>query len=287
MELRHLITFKTIAENNSFKKAANILGYAQSTITSHIKLLEDEFNIKLFDRLGKQVKLTQFGENFIDHAKEMIELYEEMNILAKEHNNPMGQIKIGTHELLASYRLPKLLVEFQQSFPDLKILLVSIEGLNIENELKEGRIDLAFTMDLDSNRSPYLKYIQLNREKMSVIESNKATNLSPILFREKNCAYKDRFNKYVSDNQIPIGSTVDFLTVEAIKQCVENGLGIAMIPHFTIIDEVKDNHFKHIEVQDNYYSLNTYLVYHKNKYLSSSLTRFIEFIKDYSIYWKH
>lgn len=63
MEIRHLVTFITIVEHEGFTKAAEHLGYAQSTITLHIKALEEEINYPLFDRIGKRVILTETGKN--------------------------------------------------------------------------------------------------------------------------------------------------------------------------------------------------------------------------------
>ncbi|WP_252312704.1 LysR family transcriptional regulator [Sinobaca sp. H24] len=64
MELRHLITFTTIVDTGGFKKAADELGYVQSSITAHIKELEKELGYPLFDRLGKSITMTQTGERF-------------------------------------------------------------------------------------------------------------------------------------------------------------------------------------------------------------------------------
>lgn len=77
MELRHLITLKTIVEKGGFKKAAYQLGYAQSSVTTHIKELETELGKPIFDRLGKQVVLTQYGHQFLPYALKIIELYTQ------------------------------------------------------------------------------------------------------------------------------------------------------------------------------------------------------------------
>ena len=78
MEIRHLQTFVTIAELGSFTKAAEYLGYAQSTITSHIQILENELGEILFNRLGKKIILTNLGKELIPYAKQMLEVYKEI-----------------------------------------------------------------------------------------------------------------------------------------------------------------------------------------------------------------
>ena len=69
MELRNIKSFLKIAECGSFSQAANYLGYAQSTVTFHIQQLEEELGYSLFERIGKKISLTSYGENFLPLAK--------------------------------------------------------------------------------------------------------------------------------------------------------------------------------------------------------------------------
>ena len=72
MEIRNLITFVRIAEVQSFSKTAEQLGYSQSAVTMQIKQLEAELHRQLFERIGKQVKLTQAGERLLPYALEIL-----------------------------------------------------------------------------------------------------------------------------------------------------------------------------------------------------------------------
>jgi len=76
MEIRHLQTFITIVELDGFTKAAEHLGYAQSTITAHIQILESEMGEVLFDRLGKKIVLTSVGKKLLPYAKQMLNIHE-------------------------------------------------------------------------------------------------------------------------------------------------------------------------------------------------------------------
>ncbi len=77
MELRHLKTFIIVAESGGFTRAGEQLGYTQSTITNHIRSLEEEIGIPLFDRLGKKVILTEVGEHMLSYAHKILELSNE------------------------------------------------------------------------------------------------------------------------------------------------------------------------------------------------------------------
>lgn len=95
MEIRHLQTFMTIVELEGFTKAAEHLGYAQSTITSHIQILESELGEVLFDRLGKKIVLTNVGKDLVPYAKQMLQVYKDIKNITSDKNSVSGDLTIG------------------------------------------------------------------------------------------------------------------------------------------------------------------------------------------------
>lgn len=83
MEMRHVKTFCAIVKYGNFSKAAHALGYAQSTVTAHMKALENDLHIPLFDRLGKKVLLTKAGHQFHPYALELLSIYEKAQEIPK------------------------------------------------------------------------------------------------------------------------------------------------------------------------------------------------------------
>lgn len=79
MEIRQLITFEKIVELGSFTKAANHLGYTQSTITTHIQDLEKSLGVKLFDKVGRKNVLTSAGKELILYTKELLQIVDKIN----------------------------------------------------------------------------------------------------------------------------------------------------------------------------------------------------------------
>lgn len=95
MELRHLHTFKTVAEVRGFTRAAELLGYAQSSITAQIQFLEEEVGAPLFNRLGKKITLTEAGKRLLPYACEILKLHDSALETTKESGIPSGTIVIG------------------------------------------------------------------------------------------------------------------------------------------------------------------------------------------------
>ena len=116
MTITQLSTFLTIAELNSFSAAADSLGYAQSTVTTQIKQLEDELGCVLFDRLGKTISLTSSGERLIIYAEKMLQLEREIRLDVAEEENPAGVLKLGVSESLC--------------------ILISVRGLSLLKSIK-------------------------------------------------------------------------------------------------------------------------------------------------------
>ena len=98
MEYRNLVTFLRVAELQNFTKAANQLGYAQSTVTFHIQSLEEELGVTLFDRIGKKVTLTSAGEYLVTYANEMMKILTEIRQLNDSVDVMSGKLRVGVVE---------------------------------------------------------------------------------------------------------------------------------------------------------------------------------------------
>ena len=111
MEFRQLITFKCIVEHGGFKEAAEQLDYAQSTITTHIKNLEEELEHELFNRLGNHVTLTHYGEKLLPYVKQLLQIYYQIEDL---DDAPKGRLTIGISESLMICRIPEILEMYKK-----------------------------------------------------------------------------------------------------------------------------------------------------------------------------
>jgi DNA-binding transcriptional LysR family regulator len=94
MELRQLKTFKTVAQLLNFNRAAEILNYSQSAVSAQIKLLEEELGVKLFERLGKRIALTQAGETLMRYSQKMLDIEKETLTEVSGWKEPHGSISV-------------------------------------------------------------------------------------------------------------------------------------------------------------------------------------------------
>ena len=157
MEFRQLITFRAVADHLSFTKTAEKLFMAQSSVSAQIKILEDELNTKLFDRIGRRVVLTQSGQKLYEYARRIEEMTHEIRSEISGSGYSEGTLTIRVPETLASVYMPEITARFHKTHPKVKLTFMNCTDRQLREELNSGRIDLAFLM----TDSIYLKDVNV------------------------------------------------------------------------------------------------------------------------------
>ncbi|KQL52415.1 LysR family transcriptional regulator [Heyndrickxia shackletonii] len=284
MEIKQLITFKYAAENLNFTQTAKILNFAQSSVTAQMKALEDEIGKPLFERLGKRLILTEAGHQFKQYAEKMIKLSEEAIMAANGNDETTGTITIGAQESQCTYRLPPILKEFKASFPKVKLVFKPAHSDEMaRKQLMEGVLDVAFIMDA-SKPEGSLKVEQLIEEKLklvvapnhpkSVLSVNDLKD-ETLLLTEAGCSYRMMLEDTLNSAGVYPLDKIEFGSIEAIKQCVIAGLGIALLPEMVVKNDIKEGKIKEIAWKSLQSPLFTHIAWHKDKWLSAPLEAFI------------
>lgn len=297
MDIRHLQTFITIVELDGFTKAAEHLGYAQSTITSHIKILENELGEALFDRLGKKIILTNSGKELVPYARRMLEVYKEIKNITLDQKAVAGDLIIGASESLTIYRLGKILKEYKKNFPKVNIILKSLKCSDLRSKLHNGELDITLTIEPEI-MDPDLVVTNLKDENMVIIGAPDAdleflagnfegeAAREGIIFSEKGCIARMAFENYLRQKKIRYENPLELSSIEAIKKCVMNGLGISFLPYYTVKNEIKEGRLRIIKVAEPFDTFRTQLAYHKNKSISLPMSKLIEVILKNSSNWR-
>lgn len=287
MELKYLYTFRAVAEELSFTKAAYKLNYSQSSVSDHIKFLEEEFDTSLFERMGKQVVLTEAGKRMLNASEKIITYIENMREIVNGNNIPSGKLIIGAHESQLVYRLTQFLKNFRSRYPLVQLVfqpLVSDE--NIREQLEHGILDVAFLLgppfDIPGiNMKPLVKenilIVAGTDHPLSMFPHIEPPDFSnaTILTTEKGCAYREIFEKLLLSKGVRTGVKIEFSSIEAIKHCVIAGLGIAVLPEITIKKEIAQHKIAVLHCEGFDYSIDTRLAWHKEKWISPSLKAFL------------
>ncbi len=160
-----LKVFYIVAKRLNFTKAANELFITQPAVSKHIHEIETFYRVKLFERNGTRIKLTQAGILLLKQTENLINIYRNIDFeLAALSKNVKGTFKIGASTTVSQYFLPKYLASFKQQFPDVKISLTSNNTEHIENLLTENKIDLGIVEG--QSKRKYIKYISFVKDEI-------------------------------------------------------------------------------------------------------------------------
>lgn len=284
MDIKQLITFKHAANTLNFTQTAKILNFAQSSVTAQIKALEEEIGKLLFERLGKRLILTDAGHQFIRYAEKMIRLSEEAIIAANGELEQVGTLTIGAQESQCTYRLPPVLKEFKTLFPKVKLIFKPANSDEMARKhLMDGVLDVAFIMD-KSNPEGSLKVEKLIREDLKlIVAQNHQKQIHTIndlkyetlLLTEKGCSYRTVLEDTLYAERVYPVNKIEFGSIEAIKQCVNAGLGVAFLPEMVVKNELAEGKMREVEIGVSSPPVFTHLAWHEDKHMTPPLESFI------------
>lgn len=287
MELVYLQTFREVARWGSFTRAAEVLGYAQPTVTAQMQKLEQSYGAPLFERFGRKLRLTQAGEALEPYAKELIRLYgESKDVVSRQWSGP---IRIATIDTLAAFYLPPHLQRFRQAFPDVDLLLQTGSEAVILQQIKEGWVDVGFIFDRlcpDEDitarvvRQEELVIVIPPDHQLAAAQSITVQDLrgEPLIVTEEGCTYRGMLMEALRDEGITYRIACQFSNPEAIKQCVRCGLGVALLPRIAVEREVREGSLEAVPFHTAKPPFFIQVVYHRKKWLSPSMEKWIHSI---------
>ena len=291
MELRQLKTFQTVARLLSFNRAAEILNYSQSAVSAQIKLLEEEFGVPLFDRLGRRVRLTDAGHMLVQYSQKMLDIEKETVAKVAGWEEPYGSISIRIPQSIGTYLLPSVLSKFTTRFPKVGLDISSCAFHSLQHELKTGIIDVAFLL-ADSIPFAELKAELLRIEPLVIVSSpdhplaqqsvlhiRDLTGQS-ILLPKHDCSYKMVFEQILTEEKVDSATFIELNSIEAIKHCVIKGIGITIIPMMSIAQEIEQQKIVILPWSEEQLETAILMIWHKDKWLSPTLQAFMDTAKE-------
>jgi DNA-binding transcriptional LysR family regulator len=165
MDIRQLKTFVCVADLLSFTKASKKLYLAQSSVSAQVKSLEEELDVKLFDRIGRRVLLTDAGRKLYAYARRMEEMTREIRSEFSNDRYARGALTVRVPETLASIYMPAVVERFHHDHPEVKLELINCTDEQLREELNSGRIDLAFLL----TDSVHMKAVNIKRLKSEAL----------------------------------------------------------------------------------------------------------------------
>lgn len=287
MEIKNIRTFVKVAELGNFTKAAQELGYAQSTVTMQIQQLEGELHINLFDRNGKRILLSAAGKEFLQYAYQIIK-YESM---AVEHfslsGEPEGELNIGIMETICASEYVSFFQNFTQNYPKISLNLQIVTTHQALDHLEKGKFDLIFLLDNKISRPDmvtareYPVDISFFCAAGHPLASRKDITLEqllrePFILTEKGCNYRQVFESEVAARGQTLTCITEIGYTRYIIQAVSHKLGIGLLPAMTLSKALREKTISLIHVQNYQIRMSIQVIYSNRRRISLPLRVFLD-----------
>ena len=290
MELRNLNTFIQVAELGSFTKAAELLGYSQSTISFQIKQLEDELDCLLFERINHTITLTERGHELISYAHQILSLTEEFKENLTKEQDCSGHIHIVTPDSVCEEMISSHYMDFHKNYPAISIKFTTADTSVMFDMLDHNEADAIITLDSHSYRNDYviakeqllsMHFVTNAKSKFAGMKNLKIADIinEPFILTEYGQGYRRVFDKELAKKSLDITPVLEIGRTDIITSILAQSNMISYLPDFVTKPLIESGSLCYLDVTDMNIDIWKQLIYHKIKWISKSLKTFIEYVK--------
>lgn len=251
MDINNLKAFISVAETGSFSAASEQLFLTQPAISKRIAALESELDTALFDRIGRQVGLTEAGLALLPRARKILdELEDSRRAIRNLSGKVSGTLSLGTSHHIGLHRLPPILSDYSQKYPDVKLDLHFLASEEVCQQVSHGDIELGI-VTLPQMPEPPLQYKKIWHDPMDIMISAsnplaKETELSletlltqPAILPEPGTYTRDIIEAAFKKINQPLASGMSTNSLETVRMLVSIGLGWSVLPRTMINRSLK------------------------------------------------
>lgn len=289
MDLKKLETFIQVAEQGSFTKAAEKLGYTQSAVSFQIKQLEEALKTVLFERINHSIKLTPKGREILNLAHQMIALSADIEKAANDTNEISGTVRIAMADSLCHFIFWDHFSEFHRLYPNIKLKVISTSTEEMFRLAKQNDIDLVFTLDKHFYDTNYIivKEHEINTSLITSAENELALkeelslddiSCEPLILTEKGMSYRQTFEEYAAKKSIELKPILETGDTELICHLVEQGAGISFLPDFVTEKYVKNGKIKQVRLSDFSAGIWIQILYHRDKWITPQMQCVMDYL---------
>lgn len=286
--LRQLEVFLAAARYDNVSRAAETLAMSQSAASGALKELEQQFDVLLFDRIGKRLQLSELGRQLRPQAEALLAQAGEFEqSLGGEAVG--GALQVGATLTIGNYLAVEMLAEFRQRYPDTKVKLVVANTRTIARQVADFEIDLG--MIEGESHHPDLEMTFWREDELQVFAApdhplarKRRVGDAELLqqdwiVREPGSGTRQTFDRAMQGILPQLNIAMELQHTEAIKRAVEAGLGIGCLSKISLEEAFRRKRLMPLRVPDRDFSRRFYFVTHRSKFHGTALQRWLELCK--------
>ena len=289
MELRQLISFYHVARLRSVSKAARTLELGQPTVTTHLRKLEDEFDIVLFDRIKRPIQLTSEGSILLELVTPVVQAVDTLKT-QMDYSERRGSFVVGAYPDLVMHHLPTGIQVFSNTYPDVRIQLMARPYVPLLRLVKSGEIDLAFCAPppIDDPSLEFHELFKFDVVLMTPLNHPllQKTNVSlsdlspwPLILSGPESLTRQKVEQELRSQGVIWDVVLSLDDTESIKRYVETGMGVAVCADFTLHQQDHDR-LGVVRLDHIFESSVIGVCTLKGKFLGQAVKNFIEILSD-------
>ena len=290
MQLRNLITFIHVAELGSFTKAAEQLGYSQSTVSFQIKQLEEDLGCLLFERINHTITLTERGHELVYYAHQIRALTDEFKEKPNKENQISGHLHIVTPDSICEEMVNGHYFDFHSRYPLISVRFSTADTSAMFDMLDRNEADLIITLDCHSYHKDYIiakeeklpiHFVTNSNSKFAGQKGLSIRDIAnePFVLTEYGQGYRRAFDSELVRRSIDITPVLEIGRTDMITSVLAKSNMISFLPDFVTKPLVDAGVLCYLDICDMNIEIWKQLIYHKNKWMSKSLKTLIEYIK--------
>lgn len=289
--LRQLEIFVAISRTASVSRASEALSLSQSATSTALSELEKQFDLQLFDRVGKSLRINETGQQLLPRAVELLDRAKEIENLLQGHAG-VGHMKIGATLTVGNYLATILAARFLQEHPDSRIALQVHNTSTIVQKIANHELDLGL-IEGDCNHpdievqawiADELVVFSAPNHPLAALQKVSLTQLlnEQWILREKGSGTRETFDRAFHNHHANLNIRLELEHTEAIKRAVESGLGIGCISRLALKDAFRRCSLVPIATPQLDLGRFFYFLWHKQKYQTTGMREFLDLCRQFT-----
>ena len=286
MDTKNLATFIQTAELKSFTKAAQKLGYTQSTVSFQIRQLETELGVPLFDRINRTVSLTPAGTRLLRNAGELMALLRGITEDSAEQEVLSGKVRLAMADSLCRVLMASVVPVLREKYPKITLEIYSAGTEEMFRLLNHNEVDLVCTMDSHIYDASYI----IDREQPLGVHFVCAPEMLPadgpitmerlqrlpLMLTEKHMSYRSLLDELLASRSQELSPVLECGNVSLLRELAEGGIGITFLPDFITAPAVEAGKLARLETPDVEVGVWLQLLHHRDKWISDTMQAVID-----------
>ncbi|MFD4707878.1 LysR family transcriptional regulator [Gottfriedia sp. NPDC058432] len=286
MELRHLKTFKYVAEYLNFTKAAQQLNFTQPAVTAQIQTLEQELKQELFIRIGKKTYLTPEGGILKKYTDQLFSIVEKIESSLAELPNEYGIVSIAACESHCTNYFPYVISEFLKLYPKVQIKLYSCKRDEIIKGIESNKYDIGIISG-ELCRHEITNIVIAEDDMILVVSKDLYARYTedqllmkfPLIKYQADGYFESMMSKYLRQTNLSTHNLIEFGSLDGIKKAVLNNIGVGLGVSVCMKKEINNGDLVPIQVTENKVKVKTSIITLKEKENSVTIQSFNNIIQ--------